>query len=157
VQLSEPAPAAKTVKAGLAYALQHAQNPREWIDERACSGQTAWDYWAKALETGEAKRDHHTYNLQLWLECREMGVAFLQEARAALPGRCDDLFDAAADSYRRVCETLKALLELHPQREKPDWGPESTFSSPEAATIVRQAARTDAEGLDCLQQIVDAL
>ena len=157
VQLTEPAPAAKTVKDGLAYALKHAQNPREWIDEGACSGHAAWAYWAEALETGEAKRDHHTYNLQLWLECREMGVAFLQEARAALPGRCDDLFDAAADRYRRVCETFKALLELHPQREQPDWGPESTFSSPEAAGLVRQAASADAEGLACLQQIVGAL
>lgn len=157
VQLAEPAPAAKTVKDGLVHALRHAQNPPEWIDKGACSGLAAWDYWATALETGEAKRDHHTYNLQLWLECREMGAAFLQEAKLALPGRCDDLFDAAADSYRKVCETLKTLLELHPQREKPDWGPESTFASPEAAGIIRRAACADAEGLACLQQIVDAL
>ena len=155
VRLNEPAPASKTVKDGLAYALRHAQNPPEWIDKGAHSGPAAWAYWAEALETGKSKRDHHTYNLQLWLECREMGVAFLQEAKLALLGRCDDLFDAAADRYRVVCEAFQALLELHPQREKPDWGPESTFSSPEAATIVRQAADADAEGLACLQQVVD--
>ena len=31
----------------------------------------------EALDKGEAKRDHHTYNAHLWLECREMAVAFL--------------------------------------------------------------------------------
>ncbi len=157
VQLAGPAPAAKAVKDGLSYALKHAQNPPEWIDKGACSGQAAWEYWAEALETEEAKRDHHTYNLQLWLECREMGVAFLQEAKQTLPGRCDGLFDAAIERYCALCETFRVLLELHPPREEPDWGPESTFASPEAADIVRQAAVADAEGLDCLRQIVDVL
>ena len=60
VQLAEPASCAKTVKDGLTYALRHAQNPREWIDEQAKSGPAAWAYWAEALESGEAKRDHHT-------------------------------------------------------------------------------------------------
>ena len=151
------APAAKVVKDGLAFALKHAQNPREWIGTQARSGPAAWAYWAEALESGEAKRDHHSYNLGLWLECREMAVEFLQEAKERLPERCEGLFDEAAAHYAVVCERLRALRELHPVRAKPDWGPDSTFSSAEAAAIVRQVADADAEGLASLRQIADVL
>jgi hypothetical protein len=157
VELVPTAPAAGAVKEGLAFALKHAENPPEWINSQARSGPAAWAYWAEALERGEAKRDHHTYNLKLWLECREMAVAFCQEAKERLPGRCDGVFDAAAAQYSAVCEKLKALIALHPPRKKPDWGPDSTFSSAEAAAIVRRAADADAEGLVCLRQIVDIL
>jgi hypothetical protein len=157
VQLCPAAPAAKAIKDGLAFALEHARNPPEWIGAQARSGPAAWAYWAEALESGEAKRDHHSYNLGLWLECREMAVEFLQEAKERLPERCEGLFDEAAAHYAVVCERLRALRELHPVRAKPDWGPDSTFSSAEAAAIVRQAADADAEGLACLRQIADVL
>jgi len=49
------------------------------------------------------------------------------------------------------------LIALHPPREKPNWGPDSTFSSAEAAALVRRAADADAEGLTCLRQIVESL
>jgi hypothetical protein len=157
VTLCDPAPDARVVRDGLAFALKHARNPPEWINARARSGPAAWTYWAEALRSGEAKRDHHTYNAQLWLECREMATAFFQEAKARLPGRCDALFDEAAAHYVTVCEKLRALIELHPPREKPDWGPDSTFASAAAAAIVREAGSIDRQALACLQRIVTAL
>lgn len=157
VQLQDPATDAAAIKAGLEFALQHAQNPVEWIDERAQSGPAAWSYWAEALESGEAKRDHHTYNAQLWLECRQAAVEFFAEAKQRLPGRCDDAFDRAAEQYRAVCAELEALIALHPPREEPNWGSDSTFYSAEAADLVRQAGEADTEGLACLRQIVDVL
>ena len=157
VQLCEPASDAQTVRAGLQYALQHAQNPPEWIDEQAQSGPAAWAYWAAALDSGEAKRDHHTYNAQLWLECREMAVEFLQEARDRLPGRCDALFDRAAKQYAAVCAKLKALIELLPPRDKPNWGPDSTFSSPKGAALVREIGALDGKALASLGQIAGSL
>jgi hypothetical protein len=157
VQLCPAASAAKAVRDGLAFAIRHSENPSDWIAPQARSGPAAWTYWAEALERGEAKRDHHTYNIGLWLECREMALEYLREAKARLPGCCDRLFDEAATHYGEVCEKLRALHKLHPVREKPDWGPDSTFSSMEAAAIVRQAAGADAKGLACLQQIVDGL
>ena len=157
VQLCPAAPDDKVVKQGLALALRHAQNPVEWIDTQATSGPAAWDYWAHALESGEAKRDHHTYNAQLWLECREMAVEFCMEAKERLPGRCDGAFDQAANQYAAVCDKLKALLELHPPREEPDWGPDSTFSSTEGAALVHDIGVLDSEGLECLRQILQVL
>jgi hypothetical protein len=157
VQRCAAAPVAKTVKDGLSYALRHAQNPPEWIQSQARAGPAAWAYWAEALESGEAKRDHHTYNAGLWLECREMAVAFLKEAKPRLSGLPGELLDEAAAHYGVVRDHVRALRELHPEREEPDWGPDSTFSSPEAAAIVRLAAAADAAGLARLQQIVDLL
>jgi hypothetical protein len=157
VQLTGPAPEGVAVKAGLEYALKHAQNPAEWIDEQAKAGPAAWVYWVQALKTGEAKRDHHTYNAQLWLECRQAAVEFFAEAKQRLAGRCDDAFDRAAEQYSTICARLEAVIELHPEREKPNWGPDSTFTSTEAAALVRQAGEADAEGLVCLREIVDAL
>ena len=157
VQLCDATPADKVVRDGLAFALHHAENPPDLIHAGAKAGPAAWAYWAEALESGEAKRDHHTYNLQLWLECREAGVAFLQEAKDRLPGRCNEAFDAATAQVALVCDKLKELLVLHPEREKRDWGPESTFTSAEAAALVRQAGEADASGLDCLRAILAEL
>ena len=157
VQPCDPASDAVAVKAGLEYALRHAQNPPEWIDEQAQSGPAAWAYWVQALESGEAKRDHHTYNLQLWLECRQAAVEFFTEAKQRLPGRCDAAFDQASERYAAICAKLEAALKRHPPREKPNWGPDSTFSSAEAAELIRQVGEADAQGLACLRQIVDAL
>lgn len=157
VELCPPAADPKVVRDGLAFAVKHAQNPPEWIETQAKSGPAAWAYWAEALEAGEAKRDHHTYNLKLWLECREMAVAFCEEAKARVPGRCDDLFDAAGRHYRAVCDALERAVAQHPGREKPDWGPDSTFVSAEAAAVIREAAQADARGLAVLRQIAPAL
>jgi hypothetical protein len=157
LQLCDPAPDHKVIIDGLTFAQKHAENPSEWIKSQARSGPAAWAYWAEALESEDAMRDHHTYNAQLWLECREMAVEFFQEAKERLPGRCDELFDAAAVTYEIVCEKLRMLINLHPPRENPNWGPNSTFSSQEAANIVRQAADMDTKGLSCLQQIIEVL
>ena len=86
-----------------------------------------------------------------------MGAEFLGEAAERLPGRCDALFLEAAEQYRQVCSSLEKLIELHPQRENPDWGPGSTFSSAEAAQIVSQAGEADEIGMTSLREIVAAL
>ena len=157
VQLCDPAPVSIAVKDGLAFAVKHAVNPPGLIDLRASSGSAAWDYWSEALESGEVKRDHHTYNAQLWLECRKMAVEFLKEIQTYLPDDCGTYLDKASAIYTVVCDKLVEIIKLHPQRENPDWGPDSTFTSAEAAAIVRQAGVADAEGLEYLHEIVNYL
>jgi hypothetical protein len=157
VQRCEPASVIKVVKDGISFALKHAENPPDMIDAGAMSGPAAWDYWAYALETGEAKRDHHTYNAQLWLECREMAVVFLKENITKLTSKYGTLLGKAAVLYNSVCDKLREAIELHPQREKPDWGPDSTFTNAEAAAIIREAGNADVKGLETLSEIVDTL
>jgi hypothetical protein len=84
-----------------------------------------------------------------------MAVAFCEEAKEQLRGRCDTSFDTAAHHYRAVCDALGRALALHPERRNPDWGPESTFASEEAAAIICEAAEADVQGLATLQQIVE--
>jgi hypothetical protein len=157
VQRCDPAPVTKVVKDGLSFAIKHATNPTGLIDSQAQSGPAAWEYWSNALASGEAKRDHHTYNVQLWLECREMAVVFVNELKTHLPDNCAALLDKAAAEYNNVREKLSALLELHPPREKTNWEPDSTFTSPEAAQIVREAGGADARGLSILSEIVNVI
>jgi len=153
VELCDPAPDDVVVRDALAMAVRHAENLPGWIDPGAHAGPAAFEYWASALESGEAKRDDHTYNVQLWLECREMAVAFLGEVKQRLPGRCDDMCDEAASHYADVCDRFRALIELHPERERPEQDWKSTFSSTDAAAIVRQAGEADLKGLECLRGI----
>lgn len=86
-----------------------------------------------------------------------MAVAFCTEAKECLPGRRDAAFDQAATQVATLCDKLKALIELHPSREEPDWGPGSRFLSAEAAALVRDIGALDIKGLECLEQIVRAL
>jgi len=157
VQRCEAAPLTKIVKDGINFALKHATNPPALRGQQARSGPAAWRYWSKALESGEAKRDHHTYNAKLWLECREMAVKFVDEIKPQLSEKCAAPCDEAAVQYGSVCDKLRALIDLHPPREKPNWGQDSTFSSPEASEIVRTAGEADSQGLVCLQDIIDTL
>ena len=153
----EPAPDDVVVAQALRMALKHAANPPEWIEPRSRSGPAAYEHWAGFLEAGTAKRDHHTYNAQVWLECREMAVAFLHEVQTRLPGRCDALIDEAAGHYALVRDRLQALLELHPPREHAHWDAPGDWGSTEAAALVRQAGSAERRALACLQRIVDAL
>ena len=94
---------------------------------------------------------------KLWLECREMAVAFCREAKARLAGRCDARFEEAAVHYATVCTVLRSAIALHPERDEPDWGPDATFASAEAAALIRQAAEADAAGLAQLDRIATSL
>ena len=86
-----------------------------------------------------------------------MAVVFVNELKAHLPDNCAVLLDKAAAEYNNAREKLSALLELHPPREKPNWGPDSTFTSPEAAQIAREAGGADARGLSILSEIVNVI
>jgi len=151
----EPAPDDVVVRDALSMALKHAENPQEWIEPQARSGPAGFDFWAEALEMGEAKRDHHTYNAEVWHECREMAVEFLEVAKRRLPGRCDAAFDEAVGHYAAVRDRLKALVDLHPQRQEPDW--HSTFASSEGAALIREAGAAERKGLEGLRRIAHAL
>ena len=155
----EPCPAGAddvVLRDALTWFLERVERPDGWAaSPRYRTGPAGYEVWVRALETGRANLDGHSYINQVWLECREMAVEFLQEAKKRLPGRCDAAFDDAADHYALVRDRLRALSEMHPEREKPDW--QTTFASPEGAVLVREAAAAEREGVRCLERIVAAL
>ena len=155
IEPCSPATEEKVVADAILEAIYHATNPKEWINSWSRSGPTAFEHWAQALERGTAKRDHHTYNAEVWLECRRAAVDFLMEVKTRLKGRHADMLDESAALYAEVCRRLEAVLALHPHRELPNWG--ETFGSPEASDLVREAGFQDGVGLDGLRRLLREL
>jgi hypothetical protein len=107
--------------------------------------------WADSLESGNAMIDGNWYNTICWHECREMAVEFLKEASMRLDGKCNSIFGEAIEYYTISRDSLKALMEICPEREKQDW--KTKFASPEGAVLVREAYEAEGKGLECLRQI----
>jgi hypothetical protein len=157
VELRKPAEAQKVVREALSRVIQKSTVPDGWFSAPGyASGLAAYELWAEAVEKGRAIRDGHSYNNAAWLECREMALAFLQEARQKLAGKCDEAFDAAATQYAVVCERLRETLALHPFRPE-TWDNNTRVESAQAAALLRQACVAEQIGLASLQTIIEGL
>ncbi len=151
-----PASDIKVVKDALQSVLDRVEKPDGWaVEGKYTTGIPAYGVWAEALETGIAYRDGHAYLNRVWLECREHAVKFLKEAQARMPGKADDAFAAAIAHYGEVCQVLKTLYALYPDREQQDWV--SMFSSPKGAELVREAAQAEKAGVKALHEISASL
>ena len=150
---------ATTVKQALAFALEHATSPEEWIFEGYRAGPEGFDNWIGALQAGKASDMGTRYNTGVWLECRKNAVGFLEEAKGRLAGRTDVLFDDALAHYKVVTESLNKVAELYPWTfEASDEDRLPIDDRSRAAVEALQAARdAEAAGLQALAQIVQAL
>jgi len=158
----EPCPAAAddvVVRDALTWLLERIERPDGWTinPQRYRTGLPAYEMWAEALATGRAILGDHGYINHFWLECREMAVEFLREAKGRLAGRCDAAFDEAAAHYAVVRDRLRALLEMHPEREGKELDWTTTFQSADGAALVRDAAEAETQGVACLRRIAEAL
>jgi hypothetical protein len=160
--LKEPVSDYKTVKAALGEVVSRATRPDGWATgsfddgRRYVTGIPAYEMWAEALETGRARRDGEAYLNVVWLECRQMAVEFLKEAKSRLSGVADLPFDAAIAYYTVVREKLQALSDMHPERsEGLDWT--TTFVCIAGAALVREASDAERRGVAALEQILGAL
>ena len=157
VQLCEPATDQVVVRDALVAAVAHAQPGWDKsADKDAHFGPEAFDVWARALESGAAKRNHHAYNAIAWHECREMAVEFLKEVKRRIPGRADEPLDRAIASYTISRDKLAALKALTPIDNSLGWGDENKLQSPEAAKLVREAGAAERDGLEALAQVAIA-
>lgn len=164
VESCQPAPDRKVLKDVVEAVLQHASTPLGWhspTDEDIyTTGPDAYDVWANALESGEAKRDGTSFNALVWHECRAQAVDFLQEARQRLSGQissaCDQALAEAATAYAQVRDRLKELTVLVPMNME-IWDGSTPLQSSQAAELVRNAGVAERHGLDCLKEAVSAL
>ena len=149
----------EAVRAALETVLARAATSTGWAManwEDQVSGPTAFDLWADDVESGQALRDSHGYNAMFWCECREMAVAFLEEVKTRLPGRCDAALDQAIAQYRVVAGRLAEVRDLHQYvPEESDWV--SKLQSPESAQLLRDAAVAERQGLRALADVLSAL
>ena len=148
----------RVVRDALRSVLERIERPDGWAaTPRYVTGLAGYEMWAQALEAGRVTIDGHGYINHFWLECREMAVQFLREARRRLEGRCDAAFDDASGHYAVVCDRLRALLETHPERAEKELDWTTTFQSTAGAALVREAAQAEKQGVACLRRIAAAL
>jgi hypothetical protein len=153
---SVPASDQVVVRDALNMVLSRVERPDGWATQPFYrTGLPAYNLWAEALESGRAYRDGAAFITQVWLECRRMAVAFLEEARDRLPGRCDDAFGAASSHYSAVCNVLANLAILLPERPDCDWT--STVTSAEGANLALEAKKVEREGVEDLKRIAASL
>jgi rubredoxin len=143
-----------TVREALAFALAFAESPEEWVFPKYKAGPAAFDVWAKALEGGTADSLGAAYNAQVWHECREFAVKFLEEAKERLGGPAD-AFDEAIKNYRVVAAELKKVAELFPFLERGEGHVKDKDRCAKAAATLRAAREAEEAGLAALAAIRD--
>jgi hypothetical protein len=157
IELCDPAPDEQVVREALTAVLDRIERPDGWANGlRYATGLPAYAVWADALEQGRANLDGAAYINQVWLEAREMAVAFLREAQDRLPPRSRAPLREAEAHYAVIRDKLRALAEMHPERHgNEDWT--STLTSPRGAVLVRQAAAAERKGVGSLKDVVESL
>ncbi|MGD9494695.1 MAG: hypothetical protein AB7Y46_00165 [Armatimonadota bacterium] len=152
---SEAEPDDVAVREALTFALGHARG--RYSNQDYATGPRAFEVWAEALETGRADRFGAGYNGVCWLECREMAVAFLREAKRRLPGRADALFDEALEHYSAVHQALKAAVERVPFQSPAEEVEGARVQDPQAAALIRAAGAAEARALDVVARLCEAM
>jgi hypothetical protein len=145
-----------TVREALHFALAFAEGPAEWVWPRYKAGPAAFDAWAEALEGGAAHVLGAAYNAQVWHECRDFAVKFLEEAKGRL-GEQAGFFDEAAGHYRAVASGLKKVAELFPFLDRGEGHVKDKERCGEAAAALRAARDAERKGLAALAAIRDRL
>jgi len=147
-------PDEQVVREALATAVELAEWPDSYdVAPGFASGLEAYEVWAKALESGKSSRDGHSYNAEVWHECRAMAAAFLEEVTHRLPGWGGPALAAAGERYRAARDKLAAVVAMHPSREQ--WDDTLTLTSPEAAALLREAGVAEREAVAALRAVVD--
>jgi hypothetical protein len=147
------------VKQAFDFVLKHASNNPEWIFDGYRAGLEGYDNWISALKSGNASEMGMRYNGQVWHECRQNGVAFLEEAKQKLPDRDGGELDDAISSYTIVSDRLGEVAGLYPwdgDASDEDTVPvdDRNRSAVKALSAAREA---EERGLAALQRIAENL
>jgi hypothetical protein len=149
---------ARVVKEALEFALEYAKNPEKWIYPKYRAGLDGYDNWIRALETNIAEGFGTAYNSAVWHECRHYAVEFLKEAKGRINKQeLNPLFDEAIQHYKVVADNLKKVEDLFPFHElKPEHIQEEDRRA-KAIEALKTARDAEAQGLESLAGIVNAL
>jgi hypothetical protein len=142
-----------TVRQALEFAVQF---PRKWVSERAKAGPRGYDNWIAALKSGNANSLGAAYNAAVWHECRRHAVEFLAEAMQRL-NDLSSLFTRAISFYETVRDSLKLVTELFPFEGMVPEHVSDAGRCQKAGQFLNTARDAEAEGLEILQEIIDAM
>jgi hypothetical protein len=156
VRRCPPADDTKVVTDALAFAVEFAKSPPQWVFPEYKAGVEGFDVWIKALETGKADGFGMAYNTAVWNECRQSAHRFLREAKERIGGASAALFEEAVGHYATVAENLGAITEKFgflPTGDEIKDAERVQF----AIDKLGSARAAEAQGLETLAKIVKAL
>ncbi len=110
----EPASDLDTVRAAVAFAIEHAESSGKWNFPAYKVGLGAYEAWARSLQEATAYHFGLGYNAAVWAECRKYAAGFLREARQRLGARGGAALDQAAGQYEIVAQHLGQVAQLYP-------------------------------------------
>jgi hypothetical protein len=146
------------VKGAFEQATKHSKNPEEWsVSENYKTGLTGFDQWITAVSSGIADGFGLGYNSALWAECRNYAVEFLKEANNRLGKQTRNLFDEAIRYYEIVAESLTEVSNLYPHPYRKEGLIAVDDKSREATSILKNARKAEAKGLEVLSKLVQVL
>ena len=144
----------QVVSEAITFALQHAQSPARWILPHYRAGLDGFDLWIEAVEDGRAQQDGMAYNAAVWAECREMAVAFLQEAAQRMDGSLTAPCKEAEGYYRMVAVQLGEVKANYSFRSGLPEAPIPIDETRRETIVHLQRAReAEARALDSLRKL----
>jgi hypothetical protein len=154
VQEGEATVPEQVVSEAITFALQHGQNPAKWILPHYRAGLEGFDLWIEAVEEGRALQNGMAYNAAVWAECREMAVAFLQEAAQRMDSSLVAPCKEAERYYRMVAVQLGEVKANHPFRsDLPDAPIPIDETRRETIVHLQRAREAEARALDSLHEL----
>ncbi len=144
----------QTVRQALAAALRLADDPADLVFEGFRTGPAAFATWSQALRQGTAQPGYgHSYNLEVWHECRAMAVLFLQQVAERVPSLDRSLLAEATHHYATVRDALAEALVLDPfEHDRRDW-PEM-LQSDAAADLIDRAGAAETAALAAVRRLL---
>ncbi len=159
VKPAEPADDAKAVLEALEFALEFAEftpaKDSKW--EKFQTGLAAYDQWINAFGHDKATSGGAGYNAQVWSECRNLAVEFLEEAKGRLDSGLSPAFDNAIAHYSEVARNLKTVAKLFPVHGREGDIIKDKELCGKAIEALKSARKAEESGLQALQKIVEAL
>jgi hypothetical protein len=159
VKKGKPSNIRTTVKQAFQRTLQHAQNPKDWIQyPKYKSGFEGYDAWINAVESGTAIAFGLAYNAAIWAECRIMAVEFLKEAQDHLEKNFHPIFEKAIGYYDAVARNVVKVNKLFPFSPKLSFEPIKVDDQSRAAVeYLRAAKEAETKGLQVLAKLEESL
>lgn len=157
VESCDTADDTKTVHDAISFALKFARDPGDLRFPKYVSGVEAFRIWAEALQTGKVVDFGHSYNAEVWAECRAMAVEFLREARVRLAGIADKQLDESIGFYEHVRDCLSSVRALHPFTAASHDDITKKLKCEESARLLSEAGDWEAKALDSLAKLADVL
>jgi len=150
----EPVPYRKILLDALSAVIKHNDNISDWILDGYRSGPQAFRIWAEATERKEELPWGAAYNAEVWLECRQNGVLFLEGIAERFDPDTRKRIRESADLYSTVSRNLETVKAVYPFTG-PEIDPEVSHTDRSAASAaLLKCYDAESEAVDSIRELI---